>query len=48
MQKPSTFWEYRMSIASMIIAESDEFLPAVYLYCCMGVIAYSSSTFFHP
>ena len=29
MANPSTFPEYRMSIASMIIAESVAFLPAV-------------------
>ena len=28
-QKPSTFFAYRMSIASMMSAESDAFLPCV-------------------
>ena len=29
MQNPSTFFVYRISIASMIMAESDAFLPCV-------------------
>ena len=32
-QNPSTWLEYRISIASMIIAESVEFFPFVLLYC---------------
>ena len=31
----------------MIMAESVAFLPLVYPYCWIGVIAFSSSTFFH-
>ena len=30
-------------MASMIMAESVEFLPVVYPYCWMGVMAFSSS-----
>ncbi len=46
--KPSTLPAYRRSIASMISAESVEFLPRVYANCCTGWIACRCSSCFQP
>ncbi len=47
MQKASRFFWYSRSMASMMSAESDEFLPVVLLYCWMGWMALSRSWVFH-
>ena len=44
MQKPSTLWVYRMSMASMMRAESVAFLPTVFWNCWMGMMEFFSSS----
>ena len=47
IQNPSTFFVYRISIASIISVESVAFLPTVLRNCCIGVIEFSINSFFH-
>ncbi len=48
MTNPSRLPSYSKSIASMISAESVEFLPRVYANCWIGWIACSSNWSFQP
>ena len=47
IQKPSTLLVYNISIASIINVESVAFFPTVFLNCCIGVMEFSISSFFH-